>query len=157
MSFAAINNTPANSHNQVIKTGNGNKVCPNLALIRISSTIILPIFSLSLVMIQPNNIALGCRRIDFFWDDIKVLLMNPTHYHATTFKSLFSIFTQYTINRGIISYNNGACHPLNSLRGCLILSFYAVVSFSPQPNISLNDLGQHWTIFPGTSYLSIIL
>jgi len=69
-----------------------------------------------LAMIEPRQAALGCQRINSFWDDNIVLLMKPNQNLKAMFMSLFSIGAPASIHLEVVSEIIGANQPFKSSR-----------------------------------------
>lgn len=103
-SFLASLGTLSLLHSAIITRGNLIEVWLRFARILISEAMITPIFILVSFIIYQRQAALAGGRIDFFWDGIIVLLMNPNMYLAIMFKYLFSIEAPSTNHFGATSY-----------------------------------------------------
>lgn len=65
-------------------------------------------------MIAPRQVVLGCLRMDSFWEDIMVLLINPNPNRVPMLKSLFSKGNPSLIHLLVVLEINGTNQPFRS-------------------------------------------
>lgn len=145
----------AHWHNSFINTRNGSDVWIQLALMVMSFSMIILIFSISLSIMEPNKDSFRCRSIDLFWDSINVVMMKTNQYDTTIFRT-FSIQTPGSIYGSITLEIKGANHPLRSSK----IFFHIVyakkcITSTVHPNTSIMPEQLDFTFFARTTTWSI--